>query len=396
MPEPSVWAEDARPAGLPFRYESAADKSAVYAEIFDEISQFYPDAPTALMLRCPTWMPCSDNIKTVSNHVSTRYESRPDALNDPWVSFDAERWWNVLALDIDHTDWLDPWLTLPACCRPHIVADPWSGRAAGLYVLRAPIFMDDPKQVKYARYVQRLAAQVFNATPLPHRTLTKNPWGIRWNLDSPLKRRTTEPSSGLLWEAYEDSKTDLCWTTLTGTPTTSLHDLFDCDQFRRAADDLTTDTPRRRAAERPEPSGLGRNCNLFDRLRFHAYDSGESDFNSLLTEAEQMNDGGLPESELRAIARSVAKFMTTRYRPADQKNRGVMGLEKSSIPLPVKQRLSADRTNSVRADNTDHKLRQAIQHWPAGKKRTQAGLARAAGVSERTVRARWKHLNPPA
>lgn len=394
MIENSVWAEHLRPSGLPLRYSSDDEKAQIYAEVFD--GEFYPDAPTALMLRCPTWMPCSDNIKTTSNHVSTSYELRPDAINQPWISFDSERWWNVLALDIDHNDWADPWESLPACCRPHVVTDPWSGRAAGLYVLRAPICMDDPKQVKYARHVQRLAAQVFGATPLPHRTLTKNPWGIKFNLDSPLKRRTAEPSSGILWDAYSDSKTTLCWSTLTGSPTVSLHDLFDCDQFRRAADDLITDTPRRRAAERPEPSGLGRNCNLFDRLRFHAYDSGESDFNSLLTEAEQMNDGGLPESELRAIARSVSKFMSTRYRPAEQINRGVMNLENIRIPLQTKQRLAAHRTNSVKADNTDHKLRQAIQHWPAGKKLTQSALARAAQVGIATVKRRWSTLNLPS
>ncbi|MCP1256837.1 primase C-terminal domain-containing protein [Acetobacter cerevisiae] len=389
MPETSIWAEDARPAGLPFRFSSDEEKAEIYSE---RLYNFDVDAPRALMERTPPWVPFSNNIKTVSNHVSTHYEPRPDALNQPWVSFDAEQWWNVLALDIDHSDWLDPWLSLPRCCRPHIVADPWSGRAAGLYVLRAPIFMHDLRQVKYGQHVQRLAAQVFGATPLPQRSLTKNPWGIRHLLDSPLQRRTAEPSSGVLWDAYSDSGTDLCWSTLTGTPTVSLHDLFDCDLFRRAADDLRREYVPHHPTERPEPSNLGRNCNLFDRLRFHAYDTGESNFEMLMREAERMNRGGLPESELRAIARSVSKFMTTRYRPADQKNRGVMGLENSTIPLPVKQRLAAGRTNSVRADNTDHKLRQAVEHWPAGRKLTQAALATAAQVSLKTVKRRWAAL----
>ena len=390
----SIWSEHNRPEGLPFRYSSDDEKAQVYAEKFND---FDVDPPTALMLRTPAWVPFSNNIKTTSNHISTGYEPRPDAINQPWVSFDAERWWNVLALDIDHVDWLDPWQALPACCRPHVVADPWSGRAAALFVLRAPVLMDDPRQVKYARHVQRLAAQVFNATPLPHRTLTKNPWGIRWNLDGPLKRRTAEPSSGLLWDAYEDSKTELCWTTLTGTPIVSLHDLFDCDQFQRAADDLRREhAPYHRTKERPQPSDLGRNCNLFDRLRFHAYDSGESNFNNLLIEVTLMNDGGLPERELRAIARSVSKFMSTRYRPAEQINRGVMNLENIRIPLQTKQRLAAHRTNSVKADNTDHKLRQAIQHWPAGKKLTQSALARAAQVGIATVKRRWSTLNLPS
>lgn len=212
----------------------------------------------------------------------------------------------------------------------------------------------------------------------------------------PLKRRTAEPSSGLLWDVYADSRSPLCWSTLTGTPAVSLHDLFDTDQFRRAADDLAGSVPHRRPFERPEPSELGRNCNLFDQLRFYAYPTGESDFNNLLTKVTQMNDGGLPESELRAIARSVSKFMSTRYRPADQKNRGVMGLEGATIPLPVKQRLAADRTNSVRADNTDHKLRQAIQHWPADKKLTQTALAKAAQVGIATVKRRWSTLNLPS
>lgn len=393
MPELSVWAEDARPAGLAVRFFSDAEKTEIYSE---RLYNFDADAPTALMERIPPWVPFSNNVKTISNHVSTHYEPRPDAVNQPWISFDAQQWWNVLALDIDHTDWLDPWLTLPACCRPHIVADPWSGRAAGLYVLRAPVFTDDPRQMKYARRVQTLAAQVFNATPLPHRTLTKNPWGIRHLLDAPLKRRTAEPSSGVLWDAYSDSGTDLCWSTLTGTPTVTLNDLFDTDLFRRAADDLAVDTPRRRSSERPEPSALGRNCNLFDQLRFHAYDTGESNFEMLMREAERMNGGGLPESELRAIARSVSKFMSTRYRPAEQINRGVMNLENIRIPLQTKQRLAAHRTNSVKADNTDHKLRQAIQHWPAGKKLTQSALARAAQVGIATVKRRWSTLNLPA
>lgn len=367
-------------------------KSNVYYELFNDNDA---DAPIALMRRTPNWLSYSTNIKTISNHVTTNYGHRDDVLDAPWLSFDNQQWWNVLAIDIDHADWLDPWLQLPRCCRPHIVADPWSGRAAGLYVLRQPVLITDPRQVRYASHVQRLAAHIFNATPLPHCTLTKNPWGLTEWLDGPLKRRTVDPSSGLLWDAYQHSETNLCWSTLTGTPAVTLNDLFDTDQFRRAADDLAGVIPHRRPSERPEPSDLGRNCNLFDRLRFHAYDCGETNFETLMREAQRMNVGGLPEAELRAIARSVAKFMRTRYRPADQKNRGVMGLDQVAIPLPTKQRLSAHRTNSVRSDNTDHKLRQAVQHWPAGKRLTQSGLAKAAGVSERTVRARWKHLKSP-
>lgn len=380
---------------MPGRYYfglSPEIKSATYYELFNDD---HADAPTALMRRTPNWLSYSTNIKTVSNHVTTEHGHRDDVLNAPWVSFDNAGWWNVLALDIDHPDWLEPWLRLPRCCRPHVVADPWSGRAAGLYVLRAPVLATDPRQVRYARHVQRLAAHIFNATPLPHQTLTKNPWGTLDWLDAPLKRRTVEPSSGLIWDAYEASSSPLCWSTLTGTPAVTLNDLYDTDLFRRAADDLAGAVPSRRSVERPEPSELGRNCNVFDHLRFHAYDTGDNNFDTLLREAERMNTGGLPESELRAIARSVSKFMSTRYRPAEQINRGVMGLENIRIPLQTKQRLAAGRTNSVRADNTDHKLRQAVEHWPAGKKLTQAGLARAAGVSERTVRARWQTLKLP-
>lgn len=232
-------------------------------------------------------------------------------------------------------------------------------------------------------------ADYFRATPLPCHTLTKNPFGLKSSLMGNLKRRTAKPQGGILWDMFKDSP--LVFHTLVGSSGIELKDII-----QHFGDDIELTQPKRQKPEkvifinRGEPSDLGRNCNLFDTLRAWCYDNRVKEFAEIMEEARNLNQGGLSESELKSISRSISKFMRTRYRPSTK--RKVMKLS-PSLSEKEKQKLSAMRTHDINASNTDHKIQQAIRHWPAGEPITQSTLAHASGVSLRTIKRRWPTLN---
>lgn len=108
-----------------------------------------------------------------------------------------------------------------------------------------------------------------------------------------------------------------------------------------------------------------------------------------------MLDKPLPQSDTKSISRSIHKFMTTRYRPKtkeDTINRGVMNLQSSDIELKKKQKLAALRSSDIKADDTQHKIRQAIRLFPEGRKLTQKAVSDMSGVCLRTVKKHWKNV----
>ncbi|WP_259329481.1 primase C-terminal domain-containing protein, partial [Acetobacter pasteurianus] len=175
--------------------------------------------------------------------------------------------------------------------------------------------MSSPAQKLLADLAQRAGAVHFGATPLPHKTLTKNPAGRVAELDAPLRRRTVAPSGGLMHEMHNGS--DYVWHTLRGAQAVELRELV-ATLSGHIAEMPRPKRPRTAKHDRPAPSELGRNCSLFDRLRYYAYDNNVSSDEELYREAQALNADGLADSELRAVARSIAKFMRTRFRPASR------------------------------------------------------------------------------
>ena len=166
---------------------------------------------------------------------------------------------------------------------------------------------------------------------------------------------------------------------------------------------------RRRAAN-DDHVALGRNCALFHRLRYWAYDhvndyrNGSSTYNQWMSEVlakcEGYNDFSepLPYGEVKSTARSVGKWVWKHYTGSGSgKRRGAMAEQfaQSQIPLQLetKQRLSARRTHETRRDETESKIIKAIESLKAdGKRVTKAAVVRVSGVGRRTIYNHYSHL----
>ena len=150
--------------------------------------------------------------------------------------------------------------------------------------------------------------------------------------------------------------------------------------------------------------GYGRNCALFHRLRFWAYDhvtwhrengtTYERWMDLVALECNDMNtfEHALPYSEVKSTAKSVGKWVWTKFWPEGKPiRRGMMAsqLSQSQIPLDLKskQRLSARRTHELRRSATEERIIDAIgQITASGKKVTKAAVARLTGISDRQLR----------
>ncbi|OUJ10670.1 hypothetical protein [Acetobacter sp. DsW_059] len=339
----------------------------------------------------------SQNLKSINVEHSSHIFPLNQACDLPWISFDSRDFRNVLLLDIDHSDGLELWEELPQNIRPHLVIDPYSGRSAGIFVLKTPILTKGQKQNFFGNMCHQMVSDFFKASPLPHGSLTKNPFGRSANVIGTLSRRTPVPTTGIIWEAFQQAENGLCWHTVQGCPEIELRDIvahFSADYI----DYTAKPTKRQFSKKRGEPSVIGWNCYLFDVVRFWSYDNNETNFENILIKTQEENnmlDKPLPQSDTKSISRSIHKFMTTRYRPKtkeDTINRGVMNLQSSDIELKKKQKLAALRSSDIKADDTQHKIRQAIRLFPEGRKLTQKAVSDMSGVCLRTVKKHWKNV----
>lgn len=355
----------------------------------------------SLLQKMPRIVRASQNLKSINIEHSSHLFSLHNAIDLPWISFDAKGARNVLLFDIDHDRGPELASELPANIRPHIVVDPWSGRSAGILVLKSPVLTGAGAKIGpqlLANGCHEMFAKYFEADALPHGSLTKNPFGMLKNIIGILSRRSPEPSSGLLWEAYQEANSGLCWHTIPGAAEVELRDILKYfeDDYEQIASDRSKQNFIKKK-DRGEPSYIGRNCYVFDLTRFWAYDENETDSNNIYMKAEEINlsmSNPLPASDVKSIARSISKFMQTRYRPTRRINKGVMNLEESDLAIKQKQKLAAHRTNDIKADNTDHKIKQALKHFPESRKLTQKALSEVSGVSIKSIKRRWKTLFP--
>ena len=231
-----------------------------------------------------------------------------------------------------------------------------------------------PKPMAYAQAVQEAYCEKLEADPGYTGLITKNPLHEDWHL----------------WELHSKVYT--------------LGELADYVELTRRY------WTRKRAANY-EHYGLGRNCALFHRLRFWAYDwvayhrdeQGTSHIEWMqivLVKAEELNDfpQPLPYGEIKSTAKSVGNWVWLKFFPkTKRKKRGAMvaTFAKSEIPLdlPTKQRLSARRTHETRRAATEEKIIEAIGQLTAqGKRVTKAGVAKLSGVGRQTIYDNYKHL----
>lgn len=156
----------------------------------------------------------------------------------------------------------------------------------------------------------------------------------------------------------------------------------------------------------------GRNCSLFDALRLFSY-AKVSDYRELSisrgfdmwlkaveSEAAAINgtfSAALPYSEVKATAKSVAKWTWNNYKPTEQKRRGIMGYGETRHTNPQapmlteeeikhRQAKAAELTNKHRKEKTELEIKQAIERLHAnGEKLTNSAIAKQAGLNRQTM-----------
>lgn len=354
------------------------------------------DLANSLLPKMPRIVRASQNLRAINIENSSHLFTLETAICLPWISFDASKSRNVLLFDIDHDSGLELVEELPQSIRPTLIFDPYSGRSHGVLPLVSPVLRGGkigPEML--ADLAHQLLSRHLKATALPTGSLIKNPFGLSRLLVGSLPRRTPQPTSPILWESYQEANTGLCWHTVAGSTGAELRDIIShlADEY----DEVTSPRTKRIFRHRGEPSNLGRNCALFDLVRFWAYDNNEQDAGKILQKAQEINmtlQPPLPLSEVTATSRSIGKFMRSRYRPKTKldERKGVMGLAGSDLDQKTKQKLSAKRTADIKASNTEHKLKLAIRHFPEGRKLTQSSLSEVSGVPLRTVKRYWKNV----
>ncbi|TVO31478.1 replication initiation protein [Vibrio algivorus] len=160
--------------------------------------------------------------------------------------------------------------------------------------------------------------------------------------------------------------------------------------------------------------GYERNVELFDALRYHAYNmiesvrqgqfTSESWCNYLIEHANGLNQkyytnavgvdgafkGLLTNSDCRSIAKSVSKW-TWRNQDSIRAKERKMQLDQSQ-PIETRQALGAHYTNQKRIDATHESVEKAIEVIKAnGLKLTQKAVVEHSGLHRNTV-AKYKNL----
>ena len=145
-----------------------------------------------------------------------------------------------------------------------------------------------------------------------------------------------------------------------------LDDLLTGLQAMAKAEGWAAQKRRYKGDREREPSPEGRNCALFDLTRWWTYDRVERDGSAILSKVMEINssfDRPLSYGEVASVARSITKFMRTRF---DARGAGE----------------NVQRDNAV----LDAFMRLRISHGTAP---SQVQVAACAGISVRSVRRSW-------
>lgn len=258
---------------------------------------------------------------------------------------------NYLVFDLDKPDSALAWED-ENCPPPNIVTiNPDNGHAHYLHALSTPVHFNaksSRKAQRYLRAIQEALGEKLGADPGYSGNLTKNPLNPHW------------PSF-----CFQDVAYDL--------DTLACH--LDLDH---ASMDL-----RRKVA----PVGLGRNCTLFDGLRFFAYrerrrPEGWLAYDFFRSVIEWRGLGlnmefptPLPTREVQGIAKSIAKWTWVNMSPEGFRAWGDARRNRSIMVRTNKSEIRAER------------IRELAREFP---KATQRELAEMVGLSLGTINAALK------
>ena len=310
--------------------------------------------------RLPTNPICTDNFTHGSAH-----KPREVALKREYIQFNPHHYQQALAFDVDRALAFEAWedANLP---RPTFItlSKNGNGHAHLVYVLKTPIATHDHARfqpVRWAAAIERGFTRRLGADSGYAGLLTKNP---------------------------------LTHDTIA---TGALYDLLDLD----ARLDYSDKAPD---FKRGVSQGLGRNVEMFDTVRFEAYQevSSFSDFDMfqswVLQRCESVNSGfetPLPMCEPRATARSVSKWTYANQHNfgGKYKNKGVMMLDMEELSLKERQLAGAEYAAKVKRDATLSKIQHAHTLLRRlGKKPTQKAIAAHTGLGIATVKRHWKNI----
>ena len=213
-------------------------------------------------------------IRKKAQALKSRYVQQDGPTHKYWFVFDQDR--TDAGLHWDH-------INAPA---PNIVAvNPHNGHAHLLYALETPVRTAPDgslKALKYAAAVENALREKLGADPGYSSLICKNPLHSHWFV-----------------KVWETELYTLDW----------LADYVELSQSQKCES---------------SPVGLGRNCDLFERLRKWAYRAvrqgwPEYDrwFEAVFTRAQAYNtfDNPLPINEVKATAKSVARYTHRKFSP---------------------------------------------------------------------------------
>lgn len=235
-----------------------------------------------------------------------------------------------------------------------------------------------------------------------------------WQLSAPVHAWNTQRDSAAYryYEAIEAGFTDKLGgdpsfaACITKNPLHSMwdtHELYgDTYELGELAEWVDLSRKRKKASQIITEDVSGRNQYLFDELRKWAYKHYREArkhpypvwLEQCLTRAMALNgfEQPLGRSEVACIARSVAKFVYTRYKPQWHRGRDAEMID-SEMSIQERQRLAAQRTNAARKGSTEGKIAWAVAQLKEQEKRiSKAAVARLAGVNRKTIERRYTHL----
>jgi hypothetical protein len=225
-------------------------------------------------------------VDTFSEGLQVR--RKVDAVKRRHIQYNTVAKVSWLCFDVDcvraHEVWFDANLPVPSL----IVQNRKNGHAHLLYALKTPVCRTNAAFLKPLRYLAALEEAVrlkLGADAGFSGLMCKTPHHEAWH--------TLEADFEAIYE---------------------LGDLAECVEF-----------PAKTSKRQGISTGLGRNIELFDRLRFWAYKwlgayKATGDFERwtevVLSQCEKYNDFAktLPRSEVKAIAKSVAKWTWQKYK----------------------------------------------------------------------------------
>ena len=247
--------------------------------------------PAQLKLLLPYYPDCTSNLKS-GNNVYVQAMPRKKALKHSYIQMNPKSMYVFMVLDIDREfNACDLWDydNLPI---PYFVAyNRKNGHAHVIYVLRKPVCTTSLARYSVLNYLNAIVkayTEITGADGMYAGHLAKNPWSKEWRVIQ-------------TGQAVYD---------LAGLVTAPVIDILERKPTKKPREDQ---------------AGLGRNCNIFEKVRSWAYraireywrNSGEW-YSAVKTQCEILNSEFSPclgQSEVNQIAKSISAWVWRHITP---------------------------------------------------------------------------------